>query len=124
MNQPAMPDPQTLDPSAIESLRSLSPDDGAFLRELVEIYLQDTPVRLAEVEAALAKNDASTLMRAAHTIKGSSSNFGATKLALLSHEIELHGKSGNCSAATPILPGLKAEYALVAQALKQIINGT
>jgi histidine phosphotransfer protein HptB len=119
-----MPDPQTLDPSAIESLRSLSPDDEAFLRELIEIYLQDTPVRLAELETALAKGDASMLMRAAHTIKGSSSNFGATKLALISHDIEMHGKSGNCSAATPMLPGLKAEYALVTQALKQILNGT
>lgn len=119
-----MPDPQTLDPSAIESLRSLSPDDGAFLRELIEIFLQDTPLRLAELEAALTKSDAPALMRAAHTIKGSSSNFGATKLALISHEIEMHGKSGNCSAATSILPDLKTEYAIVAQALKQILNDT
>lgn len=120
-----MPDTQILDPSAIESLRSLSPDtDGSFLRELIEIYLQDTPERLAELEAALAKGDAHALMRAAHTIKGSSSNFGATRLAQLAHEIELHGKAGNCPAATPVLPGLKSEYALVVQALKQILNGT
>jgi HPt (histidine-containing phosphotransfer) domain-containing protein len=118
-------DPPTLDPSAIESLRSLSPDaDGAFLRELIEIFLQDTPERMAELEAALAKGDAPALMRAAHSIKGSSSNFGATKFAHLAHAIELHAKAANCTAATPVLPALKSEYALVAQALKQIINGT
>lgn len=118
-----MPDTQILDPDAIESLRALSPDaDASFLRELVEIYLQDTPERLAELEAALAKGDARTMMRAAHTIKGSSSNFGAKKLAQIALEIELHGKAGNCSPAIPVLPGLKAEYALVAQALKQVIG--
>jgi HPt (histidine-containing phosphotransfer) domain-containing protein len=119
-----MSDPQILDPGAIESLRSLSPDaDGAFLRELIEIYLQDTPARLAELEAALARGDAPTLMRAAHTIKGSSSNFGAARFAQLAHEIEMHAKAADCAAIPAILPAFKSEYALVAQALKQIISG-
>jgi len=120
-----MSDLQTLDPAAIESLRSLSPDsDGSFLRELVEIYLQDTPLRFADLDAALAKADAHALMRAAHTIKGSSSNFGANKLAHLAREIEMHGKAGNCGPVPPLVAPLKAEYALVAEGLKQILNGT
>jgi HPt (histidine-containing phosphotransfer) domain-containing protein len=118
-----MSDQQILDPAAIESLRSLSPDtDGSFLRELIEIYLKDTPERLADIDAALAKGDAHALMRAAHTIKGSSSNFGAARLAHLAHEIELHGKAGDCGPVPPLLPGLKAEYDLVTQALKQILG--
>jgi HPt (histidine-containing phosphotransfer) domain-containing protein len=118
---PPMPDTQTLDPAAIESLRSLSPDtDGSFLRELVEIYLQDTPLRLTELETALVRGDAPALMRAAHTIKGSSSNFGATRFAQLAQEIERLAKAANCPAAAPLLPELKSEYALVVQALKEI----
>ena len=120
-----MPDLPTLDPAAIDSLRSLSPDsDGSFLRELIEIYLQDTPLRLADLDAALSKGDAQALMRAAHTIKGSSSNFGAAKLSHLAREIEVHGKEGNCGPVPPLIPPLKAEYALVARELKKILGGT
>lgn len=120
-----MPDPHPLDLSAIEALRSLSPDtDGSFLRELIEIYLQDTPARLAELEAALARGDAPVASRAAHTIKGSSSNFGAANLAHLAQQIELLCKAGNCADSAPLMAGFKAEYALVARALTQIMQGT
>ncbi len=120
-----MSDAQILDPNAIESLRALSPEmDGSFLRELIEIYLDDTPQRLGELETALAAGDARTMTRAAHTIKGSSSNFGANNLARIALEIELVGKAGNCAPAAAMVPGLKAEYDLVARALKEIAQGS
>ena len=76
-----MSDEKSIDMQAIDALRELSPDTGAeFVRELIEIYLQDTPQRIAELDEALAKGDVPTFTRAAHTLKGSSSNFGATKL--------------------------------------------
>jgi len=113
-----------LDPAAIETLRSLSPEEPGFLRELVGIYLQDTPQRLNELETALARKDAQALIRAAHTIKGSSGNFGATELARLAQEIETHGKSGNFAAAAAALPAFKAAFAEVDAALKQLAGGT
>ncbi len=119
-----MPDDPIVDLQTIETLRALSPDDGgAFLRELIEIYLQDTPKRLTELEQALASQDASAFTRAAHTIKGSSSNFGAGRLSKLAQEIELQGKTGSLTASAAACAGLKTEYALVAQALTQIAKG-
>jgi HPt (histidine-containing phosphotransfer) domain-containing protein len=116
-----MADDQSIDMQAIDALRDLSPDAGGeFLRELIEIYLQDTPIRLAELEDALTKNDVPSFTRAAHTIKGSSSNFGATKLTKLAHGIEMQGKEGNPAASVAVCAQLKAEYALVAQALGKI----
>ncbi|MDI1319258.1 MAG: Hpt domain-containing protein [bacterium] len=119
-----MPQNPALDPSAIETLRALSPGEPEFLRELIAIYLEDTPRRLVEVESALAKGDGPLLIRAAHTIKGSSGNFGATALAKLAQEIEAHGKSGNFAAATSALPAFKTEYARVNAALDQLAAGT
>lgn len=113
-----------LDPAAIETLRTLSPEDPGFLRELVDIYLQDTPQRLAELETALAKGDGPGLIRAAHTIKGSSGNFGATTLARLAQEIEALAKSGDLTAATAALPAFRAEFTRVSEALKQLAGGT
>ena len=119
-----MPETQTIDMQAINGLRELSPDaPDEFLRELIEIYLQDTPLRMAELDEALLKNDLPALTRAAHTIKGSSSNFGATLFTQLAHEIEMQGKGGNVSETPASCIKLKTEYALVAATLAKIAKG-
>ena len=120
-----MSDNPPLDLQVIDALRALSPESGGdFLRELVEIYLRDTPERLTELEQALVRQDAAMVTRAAHSIKGSSSNFGAKRLAQFAQEIEAQGKASNFSAAAAAVADLKAEYARVAQALTQIALGT
>jgi histidine phosphotransfer protein HptB len=120
-----MTDQPILNPEAIETLRSLNPDDStAFLKELIDIYLQDTPERMAEITTGLAAQDAATVMRAAHSIKGSSSNFGATALADLAHLIEIQGKTGNLTETGGTLVTLHREYDRVAAALTALTSGT
>ena len=120
-----MPDSPILNPSAIEALRSISPEgDSSFLIELIDIYLTDTPKQLALLEDALAKQDSATVIRASHSIKGSSGNFGATRFAQLAQEIESHGKTNNLAAAAALLDELKSHYVLVAAALNRIARGT
>jgi HPt (histidine-containing phosphotransfer) domain-containing protein len=119
-----MPEDQAIDLKSIETLRSLTDDGGVFLRELIDIYLQDTPLRLTELEQAFAKQDAPAFIRAAHTIKGSSGNFGAARLARLAQEIELLGKAGTLPAAAAACAQLKTEYALVAEALVKVARET
>ncbi|MBI2497311.1 MAG: Hpt domain-containing protein [Opitutae bacterium] len=119
-----MPDNPILDPHAIQALRDLSPEGGAeFLKELITIYLKDTPTQMTELEDALARQDAARVTRAAHTIKGSSGNFGAAALAQLTLVIEAHGKAGNLTAAAAALPGFKAEFARVREALQKLSAG-
>ena len=119
-----MQEDQTIDMQAIDALRELSPDAGEeFLRELIEIYLQDTPQRMAEMEDALNKKDIPAFTRAAHTIKGRSSNFGAAKLTKLAHELEMQGKSGDLAASPASCLKLKSEYNLVGHALSKISKG-
>ena len=120
-----MPDSPILDPSALEALRSISPEgDNSFLKELIDIYLTDTPKQLAALEEALAKQEAATVIRSSHSIKGSSGNFGATRLAKIAQEIESHGKANNLPAAAALLGEFKSQYALVAAALGQLAKGT
>ncbi|AOS46292.1 Hpt domain protein [Lacunisphaera limnophila] len=108
-----------VDPQAIAALRELNPEDPAFLRELIDVFLEDVPQRIAEIERALATSDAPLLTRAAHTIKGSGSNFGTAGLGHVSFEMEKQGKAGAFADAAATLPALKTEFALVAEALKQ-----
>jgi HPt (histidine-containing phosphotransfer) domain-containing protein len=109
-----------IDLQAVENLRELNPDDPNFLRELVDLFLADIPARIAEIEKAIATQDASLLTRAAHTIKGSSGNFGALQLAKASLEIEQQGKTASFAAATAALPALKAAFDQVAEVLKKL----
>jgi HPt (histidine-containing phosphotransfer) domain-containing protein len=110
-----------LNPDAIRALRDLSPEgDSEFLRELITIYLEDTPKQLIKLEQAIASQDAGLVVHAAHTIKGSSGNFGATAFARLAQEMEAHGKSKNLAAAASALPELKHGFAQVTAALKQL----
>ena len=119
-----MPDHSAIDQRAIAALQELSmagSDD--FLREIITLYLQDTPLLLAQLEQALAAGDGLTVSRLAHSIKGSSSNFGATQLAQLAqlaHELELAAPLGGATVAN--VKALLAEYASVAAALTASIT--
>ncbi|MDD3180997.1 MAG: Hpt domain-containing protein [Opitutaceae bacterium] len=114
-----------LDPQMIENLRAISPDDGgALIRELVGLFLQETPPRITDIETGFAKGDAPCLARAAHSIKGSASNFGASELSGLCAEIERNGRTGNLAAIPPLLARLQPEYARTKAALEALVGGS
>lgn len=84
-----MTDLPLIDPEALENLRALNPgDNDEFLREIVGIYLEDTPARIVELEQSLAAGDVPKFTRAAHSIKGSSSNLGAMAIRGLAETLE------------------------------------
>jgi HPt (histidine-containing phosphotransfer) domain-containing protein len=110
-----------LNPDAIQALRDLSPEgDSEFLRELIGIYLADAPKQLAQLEEAIARQDATLTVRFAHTLKGSSGNFGAEQFARVAQEIEAAAKAGNMTAAAASLPALKGAFEQVTTALQEL----
>lgn len=110
-----------LDPVAIAGLRSVAEGDGgAFFRELVDIFLTDTPKRFVELEQALAAGDFATARRAAHSVKGSAGNFGAAALVRAAFRAESEAKAGRGDAVRDTLPAFRAEYARVEAALREM----
>ncbi|HET7535479.1 MAG TPA: Hpt domain-containing protein [Candidatus Didemnitutus sp.] len=109
-----------LDPQAVENLRSISPDDGTFLHGLVSIFLADTPKHITAMQLALTRNGAAELGRLAHQVKGSASNFGATRLIALCLELEQLGKASDLAAARTKLDALRAEFDQVRRALESL----
>jgi HPt (histidine-containing phosphotransfer) domain-containing protein len=81
-----MSDVPLIDPAALDNLRALG--DEAFLQEIIDIFLSDTPTRIDELRRALATRDVRTFARAAHSIKGSASNLGAEPLRALAATLE------------------------------------
>jgi HPt (histidine-containing phosphotransfer) domain-containing protein len=115
--------PPALDPEALAALRELNPGDDSFFQDLVQIFLDDSPQRIAEMEQALAKGVARQLMHAAHSLKGSSSNFGAGRLRALSEQLELLGRQGSLGDAPGQLHALKEEFVRVKTALEALLPG-
>lgn len=100
-----------IDPEAIENLRALNPEDDSFLREIVGIFLEDTPARINELRAALNASDQASFIRAAHSIKGSSSNLGAERLRAAAQRLEHDAKLDQWKSLSDRLAEIEAEFA-------------
>ena len=73
-----MTDPDVLDPAVVDSLRQLTPPgEPDVLGEVLRLFLDEVPRRIARLEAAWHDHNAGELQRAAHSLKGSSGNIGA-----------------------------------------------
>ena len=97
-----------LDPGVLASLRELGDPD--LISELAQIFLDDTSSRLTALREAVEGDDASSVERIAHTLKGSSGNMGATRMAAICAELQNVGASGNLARAPELLGRLVAEF--------------
>jgi len=118
-----MTDSSVIDPQAIENLRALNPgDNDEFLREIVGIFLEDTPLRLAELDQSLTTGDLTKFARAAHSIKGSSSNLGAMALRAAAEKLENRARSGGLADIADLVDMVKTEFDRAASALKALTS--
>jgi HPt (histidine-containing phosphotransfer) domain-containing protein len=93
-------------------------DDRALLAELVEIFLEDCPRRLHELEQAVKEGNANGVRHAAHSLKGMVAGLGAGPAHGLAAEVEGLGKAGDLSKTSDLLPTLLLEFARVINHLK------
>jgi HPt (histidine-containing phosphotransfer) domain-containing protein len=118
-----MPSPVILDPAIIAELRSLDPAPGdGLLRELMAIFVHDTPPRLTEMERSLNGGDAVAFGRAAHSIKGSAANLGARELHRAADEAERCARSGNLADGRARLDEIRAEFTRAREALGVMVG--
>ena len=85
----------------------------------IDDFLANTPAVLAEARAALARQAAPELERAAHTLKGSCSNFGAEPMRAACQRLEEAARSGPLAQAPAMLAAVEREFAFVRLALER-----
>jgi len=85
--------------------------------ELIDLYLEDAPHRLAAIEEALTRKDQRALKQAAHCLKGSSANLGALQVALICEELERIECNDWFPGVQALLGCLEEEFARVRQVL-------
>ena len=107
-----------IDPRALERIAALRrpgrPDPVA---RIVASFLNDMPVQLDALSEAINEGAFGALRDGAHSLKSSSANVGATKLAALFRELERQGTERDGVAAPATLRAIHAEYAIVTEQL-------
>jgi signal transduction histidine kinase/DNA-binding response OmpR family regulator len=112
-----------LDRTVIEGLKELGgEDDPELFLQLVGLFLEDTPRRMRDLVRALESQDADKLERAAHALKSSAANLGATSLSDLFKGIEAAGRAQDLPQAQPLVQQSEREFERVRAALQAEIG--
>jgi HPt (histidine-containing phosphotransfer) domain-containing protein len=97
-------------------------EDSDLLVEMIEIFLEDYPVRLAEIRAALSTQDAKTVERASHSLKGALATLGATSSREAAYTMEKLGREERLSDAGKAMIILSEELNSLAAAFNDFIG--
>jgi PAS domain S-box-containing protein len=101
---------EQFDPKFVSTLRSLRTDgEPDPVAELVDLFISDTPQRLAEARAAFVARNTEGLKLAAHTLKGSSNNLGGKRLSFLAGKLETSAKNSEWTDVETLLEEIGRE---------------
>jgi len=112
-------DPPVLDSKTVDQLLAL--DDGGLglFLEMLELFKEDTPGRIASMPALVASGEIGELADVAHAIKGAASTMGATRLRYAAAAVEAAGRKGEPGADFPtMLEMIRMEYTEAVQAME------
>jgi two-component system sensor histidine kinase/response regulator len=101
----------------VEALDRLGGDEQ-LLRELCQIFLEESPKLLRKLRQAIIDEDANALMRAAHNLKGELGYLGAVEASQAAQKLEDMGHENDLSQAAETLAVLEGETASLHVALK------
>jgi PAS domain S-box-containing protein len=105
-----------LDEGVLAGLRELG--DAELISELAGMFLDDASSRLTDLRGAVEAGDAPAVERVAHTLKGSSGNMGAARMAAICAELQVACASGDLGRAPELLARLEEEFGRVRPALE------
>jgi signal transduction histidine kinase/DNA-binding response OmpR family regulator/HPt (histidine-containing phosphotransfer) domain-containing protein len=118
---PPAPSPDaatSFDPEALQALRALQkPGRPDLVTRIIDLFVLDAPRLLGAMRDAIGASDAEGLRHAAHTLKSTSANVGALRLAASCGEIEQFARATDVAAATAPFAGATEELDRVLAAL-------
>jgi signal transduction histidine kinase/CheY-like chemotaxis protein/ligand-binding sensor domain-containing protein/HPt (histidine-containing phosphotransfer) domain-containing protein len=118
-------DEESFDPQYIDQLKELQDRSGRELvSPIIDRFLAEAPLRLAELRQSLAARDGRNLAFVAHTFKASCAQLGARRMAAICRDLEMRGRRVEWSGVEEIVSRLQSEIEHVAPLLRaQVADG-
>jgi len=108
-----------MDPGALARIRALESEGTSdILKSVVDIYFHETPLLLRALRQAAEIGNSSGLKGTAHSLKSSSANLGAKKLASLCQQLETAAVTGDLSNAFKWVEEIESTYDRVRELLE------
>jgi HPt (histidine-containing phosphotransfer) domain-containing protein len=111
-----------LDPEVIAALVELGreSENPGFVGQLVALFCENAPGRMASITVAVAQEDGVTLEGVAHTLKSNCAMLGAGTMAGYLRDLEAMGERRAFGEAAALLPIAIEEFARVRQAIADL----
>ena len=114
-----------LDEAALETIRRLQrPGQPYPLAELLAMFVDSTPQRLADMRAAVEGADGGRLATTAHTLKGEAAMVGAREVRAGCAKLERLGRSKDLFGAAALLETLAAAFMRARAVLQQRLGAS
>jgi HPt (histidine-containing phosphotransfer) domain-containing protein len=118
-----MDQPAVLDHEVLDGLRQLTPPgEPDVLTEVLKLFLDEVPPRLARLRNACAAGNIEEMHRTAHSLKGSAGNIGARRLYDVCRQLDEISKSGALADAAPLVDELSVEFGKVESEIHRLLG--
>lgn len=109
--------------AVIDELLSLGDEgDASLLTDLIQMFLEDAPVKLNSIKTGFAKRDMAIVEKAAHSMKGSAGNLGATEVQNLCDQLQQACRNGNPELIAGLVSQLEKPFLEVLRELRGILD--
>lgn len=117
------PDGEALDDRVLDSLAALPlAGDKSLVNQVIQTYINSSLDLMTRLGEAIDRGDAECIRTAAHSLKSSSANVGAVRLAELCASIETSTRASDRASAVTLQRQIKNEYPRVIAALRRRIE--
>lgn len=103
-----MTDTKPVDPGALARLDRIGGNE--FVVEMIELFLDNAPERLASAREAFDGGDVATLHRSVHSLKSTAANLGAQVLRATAETAEVRAHEEDLDAIGPLLDDLERQF--------------
>jgi len=120
-SEPVMPATSFFDLAGLE--RTMD-GDQRLVREMVKIFLDDCPLQMAAIKAAVDARDAAQIRATAHALKGSAGYLRATLVFEAARRLEVIGREGALATVDTLHQRLVAEITRLVEELRKVHEQT
>jgi signal transduction histidine kinase/DNA-binding response OmpR family regulator/HPt (histidine-containing phosphotransfer) domain-containing protein len=114
-----------LDKAIVEELRQFQSEaEPDLLQSMFDLFQAETPSIMATIKTAIGQNQAETLSKAAHKLKGSCYSFGAMEMGAVCLQLERMGLNNNLQETYPLVEELDNTFDRLQKAVEVELEST